>query len=55
MIARSAVIERKTLTAREHLMYNCGFVAHRDRNSALTIKGRAGLSGMVPDGASREP
>ena len=46
---------RKTLATREHRCINCGFVAHRDHNSALAIKGRAGLSGMVPVGESREP
>jgi pyruvate/2-oxoglutarate dehydrogenase complex dihydrolipoamide dehydrogenase (E3) component len=33
----------------------CGLVIHRDRNGALNVKGRAGLSGMVPVGESREP
>jgi putative transposase len=46
---------RKTLATREHRCINCGFVAHRDHNSALAVKGRAGLSGMVPVGESREP
>src|SRR5262252_2434008 len=46
---------RKTLAMREHRCDKCGFVAHRDHNSALAIKGRAGLSGMVPVGESREP
>jgi putative transposase len=46
---------RKTLAAREHRCEKCGFVAHRDHNSAIAIKGRAGLSGMVPVGESREP
>src|SRR5215510_9368585 len=46
---------RKTLAIREHRCDNCGFQAHRDHNAALNIKGRAGLSGMVPDGESREP
>jgi putative transposase len=47
--------ERKTLATREHRCVNCGFIAHRDHNAALNIKGRAGLSGMVPVGESREP
>ena len=46
---------RKTLDEREHRCDNCGFVAHRDHNSALAVKGRAGLSGMVPGRESREP
>jgi putative transposase len=46
---------RKTLAMREHRCDKCGFVAHRDHNSALAVKGRAGLSGMVPVGESREP
>jgi putative transposase len=46
---------RKTLATREHRCVNCGFIAHRDHNAALNIKGRAGLSGMVPVGESREP
>src|SRR5262245_1083169 len=46
---------RKTLATREHRCDKCGFVAHRDHNSALDIKGRAGLSGMVPLQESREP
>src|SRR5262249_7551142 len=46
---------RKTLAKREHRCDKCGYVAHRDHNSALAIKGRAGLSGMVSDGKSREP
>jgi len=46
---------RKTLATREHRCVNCGFVAHRDHNSALAVKGWAGLSGMVPAGESREP
>jgi putative transposase len=46
---------RKTLAMREHRCNNCGFVAHRDHNSALAVKGRAGLSGMVSVGESREP
>jgi putative transposase len=33
----------------------CGLVIDRDRNGALNVKGRAGLSGMVPDGESCEP
>jgi putative transposase len=46
---------RKSLATREHRCLNCGFVAHRDHNAALNIKGRADLSGMVPVGESREP
>jgi len=46
---------RKTLATREHRCDKCGYVAHRDHNSAIAIKGRAGLSGMVSDGKSREP
>src|SRR5262245_23291540 len=46
---------RKTLATREHRCDKCGFVAHRDHNSAIAIKGRAGLSGMVPLQESREP
>lgn len=46
---------RKTLAMREHRCDKCGFVAHRDHNSALAVKGRAGLSGMVPVGESCEP
>lgn len=46
--------ERKTLAAREHRCINCEFVAHRDHNAALNIKGRADLSEMVPIGESRE-
>src|SRR5262245_36048472 len=46
---------RKTLAMREHRCENCGFGAHRDHNAAMNIKGRAGLTGMVPDGESREP
>jgi Putative transposase DNA-binding domain len=38
---------RKTLATREHWCDYCGFVAHCDHNSALTVKGRAGLSGMI--------
>jgi putative transposase len=45
----------KSLATREHRCINCGFVAHRDYNAALNIKGRADLSGMVPVGESREP
>jgi putative transposase len=46
---------RKSLGVREHRCDNCGFVAHRDHNAALNIKGRADLSGMVSVGKSREP
>jgi putative transposase len=46
---------RKSLATREHRCINCGLVAHRDHNAALNIKGRAGLSGMVPVEESREP
>lgn len=35
---------RKTLAVREHRCIACGFVAHRDHNAALNIKGRAGPS-----------
>jgi putative transposase len=46
---------RKTLATREHRCDKCGYVAHRDHNSAIAVRGRAGLSGMVSDGKSREP
>jgi len=46
---------RKTLAMRKHRCENCGLEAHRDHNAAMNIKGRAGLTGMVPDGESREP
>ena len=46
---------RKTLAMREHRCENCGFESHRDHTAAMNIKGRAGLTGMVPDGESREP
>jgi putative transposase len=47
---------RKSLAMREHRCVNCGFVAHRDHNSAITIKQRgARASGMVPDGEPCEP
>src|SRR5262249_44366469 len=47
--------ERKTLATREHRCDNCGPAVSRDHNAAINIKGRAGLSGMVPAGESREP
>lgn len=37
---------RKSLAVREHCCLVCGFIAHRDLNAALNIKGRAGLAGM---------
>ena len=43
------------LATRIYRCSQCGLVIHRDRNGALNVKGRAGLSGMVPDGESREP
>ena len=44
-----------TLATRVYRCSRCGLVIHRDRNGALNVKGRAGLSGIVPDGESREP
>jgi len=46
---------RITLATRIYRCSRCGLVIHRDRNGALNVKGRAGLSGMVPDGESGEP
>jgi putative transposase len=46
---------RITLATRIYRCSRCCLVIHRDRNSALNVKGRAGLSGMVPDGESSEP
>ena len=46
---------RITLATRIYRCSRCGMVIHRDRNGALNVKGRAGLSGMVPDGESCEP
>jgi putative transposase len=43
------------LATRIYRCWRCGLVIHRDRNGALNVKGRAGLSGMVPDGESCEP
>jgi putative transposase len=43
------------LATRIYRCSRCGLVIHRDRNGALNVKGRAGLSGMVPVGESREP
>jgi putative transposase len=43
---------RITLATRSYRCSRCGLVIHRDRNGALNVKGRAGLSGMVPDGES---
>jgi putative transposase len=40
---------RITLATRVYRCSRCGLVIHRDRNGALNIKGRAGLSGMVSD------
>jgi putative transposase len=44
-----------TLATRVYRCSRCGLVINRDRNGALNVKGQAGLSGMVPDGESREP
>jgi putative transposase len=44
-----------TLATRIYGCSRCGLVIHRDRNGALNVKGRVGLSGMVPVGESREP
>jgi len=41
---------RITLATRIYRCARCGLVIHRDRNGALNVKGRAGLSGMVPVG-----
>ncbi|HEU0184501.1 MAG TPA: transposase [Blastocatellia bacterium] len=46
---------RITLATRIYRCTRCGLVIHRDRNGALNVKGRAGLSGMVPDRESCEP
>jgi len=46
---------RITLATRIYRCSRCDLVIHRDRNGALNVKGRAGLSGMVPDGESCEP
>lgn len=46
---------RITLATRIYRCSRCGLVIHRDRNGALNVKGRAGLSGMVLDGESCEP
>ncbi|MGH9853606.1 MAG: zinc ribbon domain-containing protein [Blastocatellia bacterium] len=47
---------RKTLATREHRCVNCGFVAHRDHNSAIVIKKRGALaSGMDSVGNPCEP
>ncbi|HEX5082459.1 MAG TPA: transposase [Blastocatellia bacterium] len=43
------------LATRIYRCARCGLVIHRDRNGAINVKGRAGLSGMVPVGESREP
>ncbi|HEU0185599.1 MAG TPA: transposase [Blastocatellia bacterium] len=42
---------RITLATRIYRCSGCGLVIHRDHNGALNVKGRAGLSGMVPVGA----
>lgn len=44
-----------TLATRIYRCSRCGLVIHRDRNGALNVKGRSGLSGMVPVRESREP
>jgi putative transposase len=44
-----------TLATRIYRCSQCGLVIHRDRNGAINIKGRAGLSGMVPVGEPCEP
>ena len=41
---------RIRLATRIYRCARCGLVIHRDRNGALNVKGRAGLSGMVPVG-----
>lgn len=46
---------RIRLATRIYRCSKCDLVIHRDRNGALNVKGRAGLSGMVPVGESREP
>jgi putative transposase len=46
---------RITLATRIYRCSRCGLVIHRDRNGALNVKGRAGLSGMVPVGEPCEP
>jgi putative transposase len=38
---------KKSLSIREHRCIACGFVAHRDHNAALNIKGRADLFARV--------
>jgi putative transposase len=43
------------LATRIYCCSRCSLVINRDRNGALNVKGRAGLSGMVPVGESREP
>jgi putative transposase len=43
------------LATRIYRCSRCGLVIHRDRNGALNVKGRAGLSGMVPVGEPCEP
>jgi putative transposase len=43
------------LATRIYRCSRCGLVIHRDHNGALNVKGRAGLSRMVPVGESREP
>jgi putative transposase len=43
---------RITLATRVYRCSGCGLIIHRDRNGALNVKGRAGLSGMIPDGES---
>jgi putative transposase len=48
---------RKPLSEREHRCIECGFVAHRDHNSAIVLdkKGRAALVGMEQVTAPGEP
>jgi putative transposase len=38
---------KKSLSQREHRCIQCGFVAHRDHNAALNIRGRADLLASV--------
>lgn len=44
-----------TLATRIYRCSQCGLVIHRDHNGAINVKGRAGLSGMVPVGEPCEP